>query len=421
MKYFISFKTCFLIIISFGITLFLSSCAEKLDEPFLDKARIFHLDTEPEGVDYLYNYRIPSLVVTKKGTVLAFVNKRKAPKDSSRLDLLRPWGVRDWGHETDICLLRSMDGGKTWEAEETVASEDSLDIHNGPSLVDYHTGRIYKFMRFHPAWTYDTSKEYAFNVTLQQMRKDGYGDYYIISDNDGKTWTEPKSIFLPYPENAIGCGVGNGIHGIQLKSGRLVIQGKYSVLTDENTKKSIRTLFYSDDHGKTWNHGARISSNFPMSSMEFPIVEYKPNEIYLSFRSTSGYRVIMRSDDGGLTVSEPLPDKTLPGPKCHAGIVRYSEQDFPKLLFSCPGISYNRDLRSVAARNKLTIYLSQDGGKSWSHKRILNKGKSAYSDIAVLPDGTILCLYESGEKNLYEYFEFARFNLEWLTENENNM
>ncbi len=418
MKYIVSFKTYFLFIFFVGI-IFLSLCAEKPFEPILEKTRIFHRDTNPEGVDYLYNYRIPSLVVTKEGIVLAFVNKRKAPKDSSRLDILRPWGVRDWGHETDICLLRSTDGGKTWETEKTVASKDSIDIHNGPALVDYQTGRIYKFMRFHPAWTFNTSKEYAFNVPLQQMRRDGYGDYYIMSDDDGKTWTEPKSIYLPYPENAIGCGVGNGIHGIQLKSGRLVIQGKYYILSDASTKKTIRALFYSDDHGKTWNHGAKINPDVNISSMEFPIVETKPNEIYLNFRNRSEYRIIMRSTDGGLTVSDPIQDKNLPNPKCHAGIVRYSDKDSPILLFSCPGISFYEDIRSIDARNKLTIYLSQNGGSSWSHKRVLNAGKSAYSDIAVLPDGTILCLYESGEKQLYEFLEFARFNIEWLTENQN--
>ena len=417
MKYYDTCKTYFIFIIFLG-TLFLISCSENVGQPFLEKSRIFHLDRNPDGVDYLYNYRIPSLVVTKEGTVLAFVNKRKAPKDSSRLDLLRPWGVRDWGHETDICLLRSTDGGKTWETEKTVASEDSIDIHNGPALVDYQTGRIYIFMRFHPAWTYDTSKEYAFNVTVQQMRTDGHGDYYIMSDDDGKSWTEPESIYLPYPDNAIGCGVGNGIHGIQLKSGRLVIQGKYYILLDEGKKESIRTLFYSDDHGTTWNHGAKINPDVNISSMEFPIVETNPNEILINFRNRTEYRIIMRSTDGGLTVSDPIQDKNLLNPKTHAGIVRYSDKDSPILLFSCPGISFNEEVGSIGARNKLTVYLSPDGGSIWSHKRVLNEGISAYSDIAVLPDGTILCLYESGEEHLYEFLEFARFNMAWLTENQ---
>ena len=41
--------------------------------------------------------------------------------------------------------------------------------------------------------------------------------------------------------------------------------------------------------------------------------------------------------------------------------------------------------------------------------KTLEPGLSAYSDLAVLPDGTVLCLYE-GDKKIVA----ARFNLEWL-------
>ena len=41
---------------------------------------------------------------------------------------------------------------------------------------------------------------------------------------------------------------------------------------------------------------------------------------------------------------------------------------------------------------------------------------SAYSCLAVLPDGSIGCLYEAGQKHPYEKLVFARFPLEWLTE-----
>jgi hypothetical protein len=43
-------------------------------------------------------------------------------------------------------------------------------------------------------------------------------------------------------------------------------------------------------------------------------------------------------------------------------------------------------------------------------------GPSAYSDLAVLPDGTICCLYEAGKEGPYETITLARFPLEWLGE-----
>jgi sialidase-1 len=65
----------------------------------------------------------------------------------------------------------------------------------------------------------------------------------------------------------------------------------------------------------------------------------------------------------------------------------------------------NKDRRNV------TIHVSTDQGATWSVKRVLEPGPSAYSDIAVLPNREILCFYESAGK----YLTLARFNLDWVT------
>lgn len=61
-------------------------------------------------------------------------------------------------------------------------------------------------------------------------------------------------------------------------------------------------------------------------------------------------------------------------------------------------------------RENLTLKLSRDDGQSWPVSRTLEAGPSAYSDLAVLPDGTVLCFYEAGNE-----LKLARFNLAWLT------
>ena len=77
-------------------------------------------------------------------------------------------------------------------------------------------------------------------------------------------------------------------------------------------------------------------------------------------------------------------------------------------------------------RQKLAVKLSHDDGRSWAATRTREPGPSAYSDLAVLPDGTILCFYESGRPGAtrpnskrtdwpYARLMLARFNLEWLT------
>ena len=60
----------------------------------------------------------------------------------------------------------------------------------------------------------------------------------------------------------------------------------------------------------------------------------------------------------------------------------------------------------------MTMRLSYDEGESWPESRLLHAGPSAYSSLAVLPDGSIACLYERGDTRP----SLARFGLEWLTQ-----
>ena len=69
-------------------------------------------------------------------------------------------------------------------------------------------------------------------------------------------------------------------------------------------------------------------------------------------------------------------------------------------------------------RKNITVQLSYDGGASWPAKRVIESGYSGYSDMAALPDGSILCLFERGSigDNHFRsaYLTLARFNLEWV-------
>ena len=61
----------------------------------------------------------------------------------------------------------------------------------------------------------------------------------------------------------------------------------------------------------------------------------------------------------------------------------------------------------------MTIRLSYDEGKTWPVAKVLYAGSAAYSDLVVLPDGEIGCLYERDD---YRKITFARFTLGWLTD-----
>jgi sialidase-1 len=85
------------------------------------------------------------------------------------------------------------------------------------------------------------------------------------------------------------------------------------------------------------------------------------------------------------------------------------------LIFSNPhSLARGRDGAEEPAgrgkRRNLTIKLSRDDGKTWPINKTLDPGPSAYSDLAVLPNGTILCLYEGKSE-----IQIARFDLGWIT------
>ena len=66
-------------------------------------------------------------------------------------------------------------------------------------------------------------------------------------------------------------------------------------------------------------------------------------------------------------------------------------------------------------RRNLTLSVSSDNGKTWPVSRLIHKGPAAYSDLAVLKNGDILCLFECGKEFRYETLTLARFNLAWIT------
>src|SRR4029079_9925735 len=114
-------------------------------------------------------------------------------------------------------------------------------------------------------------------------------------------------------------------------------------------------------------------------------------------------RFVSTSKDRGLTWTTPVEDETLIEPVCQASLLRYrGAKDW--LLFSNP---------ASTKREKLTVRLSRDGGKTWPAARLLHTGPAAYSCLAVLPDKTVTCLYERGIAKPYEELTLARFPFSW--------
>ena len=91
-----------------------------------------------------------------------------------------------------------------------------------------------------------------------------------------------------------------------------------------------------------------------------------------------------------------------------SNVVRTTRVPGPAHLFSNPPAG--------SPSTNLTVRLSRDEGRTWPLSRVVDPNRCRYSDLAVSPDGTILCLYTNGETGDRDRISIARFNMEWLLE-----
>jgi sialidase-1 len=333
------------------------------------------------GQEGYHTYRIPSLLVTKKCTLLAFCEGRKNGRgDSGDIDLL---------------LKRSFDGGRTWAKTQVVWDDGANTCGNPCPVLDARTGTVWLLLTHNPG---SDTQAMIVNGTSRGTRT----VWVAKSDDDGATWGPPVEITRAVKRPgwtwyATGPGVG-----IQLKDGRLVVPCDHQVA---GSKVQQAHVILSDDGGQTWKLGGVVG---PQCN-ESQAAELRDGRLLLNIRSYRGNhrRLVAFSKDGGETFSDPVEDRELIEPVCQASLLRYPGEA-GGLLFSNP---------ASAKRERMTLRLSRDDGKTWPHARVLHDGPSAYSCLAVLPDGTVACLYERGDKNPYETLTLARFPLDWLTEN----
>ena len=331
-----------------------------------------------EGYD---TYRIPAVIVTDRGTVLAFCEGRR----DSRSDT----------GDIDMLVKRSGDGGSTWSDQEVVWGDAGNTCGNPCPVVDRETGTVWLLMTHNLG--IDRESE-IIDGTSQGSRT----VWVTASENDGRTWRPPLEITATTKRpdwTWYATGPGNGI---QLSSDRLLIPCDH---IEAGTNRYYSHVIYSDDHGATWQLGGTTSQD---QVNECCVAGLENGDVLLNTRNydrSQRTRQVTVSGDGGMTWRDQRHDGTLIEPICQAALVRYPGGG-DRLLFSNPASRYDR-------RN-LTVRLSDNAGGSWPHGKVLHPGPAAYSSLAVLSDGTIACLYERGEDHPYETITLARFELGWL-------
>ena len=296
-----------------------------------------HLERYNEGGYKIY--RVPSIIVTDRGTVIAAYESRRS--------------TNDWA-SMDITIRRSTDGGMTWSDRIVVAdSHERSCMHNVVLFADGNTVHL---------------------LYTENYRN----TYYIFSTDEGLTWSKPRDItavFEPLRTHWNWTVAATGpCHGIVTSGGRLLVPvwlaaNKYDV---KSHHPAVVTTLYSDDHGQTWQCGEIIwPTNEYIDLNESILAETSDGRLLINCRHVTGngMRLLGYSPDGISGWHDIHFAPELKEPICAAGMA----YDISRIWFT------NCDNGTDMRRIDLTLQRSDDQGKSWRKLCVLDRF-GGYSD-----------------------------------------
>lgn len=320
-------------------------------------------------------YRIPGLVRTKKGTLLAVYDIRYNHSG-------------DLPANIDVGVSRSTDGGRTWSDVKIAVDDSKIDparkdakgVGDPAILLDEKNGRVWVAAIWsyrHSIWgskSGDNSPETCGQLVLAS------------SDDDGLTWSKPVNITEQTKDKdwrILFNGPGNGIC---MKDGTLVFAAQYW----DGKGVPWSTIVYSKDQGKTWHCGTGVSQQ----TTEAQVIELKDGSIMINARCNwGGSRVVGVTRDLGRTWEKHPTSRTaqLREPVCQGSLLAVDAvPGAGKLvLFSNPN--------TTSGRSHMTLKASVDDASSWLEDKWLlydERGCWGYSCLAPVDKNHIGVLYE---------------------------
>ena len=320
-------------------------------------------------------FRIPAVVTTNNGAILAFCEARKR-------------SCSDTG-DIDLVMKKSTDNGLTW-SELKIIWDDGDNVCGNPApVVDLETGKIHLLL------TWNNGKDHESQI-INGTSIQGRDIYHLASNDNGETWSSPHNITSTVKLPGWTWYATGPVHGIQLKNkefkGRLVIPCDH---IEKESKKYYSHIIYSDDHGKSW----KLGGTTPQDEVnECTVAELNNGDLLLNMRNYARkmeqMRQVAMSKDGGESWIEQRFDLQLPEPRCQGALLSVDRKRKKLLLFTNPS-----DLKS---RINMTLSVSKDNGTTWYKKIPIYKSHSAYSDLVELFNGNIFVLFEAGHQSPYE-------------------
>lgn len=342
-------------------------------------------------------YRIPGLIRTQAGTLLACFDARY----ENHLDL---------SADIDVAVSRSEDGGMTW-SKPSVAMDAGPGKANGCGdpciLQDTKSGRIWiqalatHFDKNPCLWASTTGHDPA---TTGQWEM-------VYSDDDGKTWSPIVNATEQVKKHEWTLILAGPGRGICTGKGVLVFPAQIWNLKANPISRS--TICYSTDGGKNWKFGTGV----PHRTSECQVAELSDGSLMLTCRNETfqGKRVIYTTKDLGETWQpHPTNTNTLTDPACQASLVTIDSKKYGRVML------YSHPNSRPKLRNHMTVHASTDEGMTWNAGLVYDVRECwGYSCIAPIDDETIGIIYEPAhvsETNDYHGMGFLRIPLSEVME-----
>lgn len=333
-----------------------------------------------QGMNGYACFRIPAIIKTKKGNLLAFAEARKG-------------SCSDTG-DIDLVMRRSTDQGANWSDLQVIWDDGNNVCGNPVPVLEKRSGKVFLLL------TWNLGSDHERDI-IAQKSEDTRRVFVTHSLDEGLSWEKPKEITSTTKQEDWTWYATGPCHGIQLskKSGykdRLIVPCDH---IEADTKNYYSHAIYSDDYGETWQLGGTTPQH---QVNECVVAEGSQGQVLLNMRNYDRdhkNRKIAHSEDGGLSWSDLESDDTLIEPICQASLIANGKRGKKhRLYFSNPA--------SQSARTNMTLRMSADDGQHWAKSQVIHPGPAAYSDLVMLNKRQIGILYEGGLKSAYEGIAF---------------
>lgn len=351
------------------------------------------------GTEGYNTFRIPAVIATARGTVIAFAEGRGG-------------SASDTGN-IDVVVKRSTDGGCTWGPLQVIADAGADTAGNPSPVIDPRTGHII-LLTCQNAGNVSETQILKGQVTPDQSRR----VFVQQSTDDGATWSTRREITdevkLP---NWRWYATGPG-HAVALREGthkgRLIVASDHSIAPAAgSTDTGAEAQYYgghdvySDDGGTTWHIGYVDDTTEGYDNPnESTATELLDGRLYVNARdagTAAGTRSDAYSVDGGTTLVKPFRPQATITTAVVEGSVLQVRGPHATLVYAGPA--------DPTFRAAMTVRTSVNQGATWSAGYALSGLPAAYSDLVQLDNDTVGLLYETGDTGANQNITFTRIPL----------